>query len=157
MRSALTPELLSAVVADTLADGAYIMTEPVADEAATSDEPMVEATVRFSGPRDGRLLLTGSLGFGRVLAANLLGVEPDDPDVADRSLDALGEILNVLSGVLLEAWFGTDVSFESGVPEVRAISSSEASSAREKATCRSSLLADDRYRLDVAVILEGRE
>ena len=154
MSTALTRELLTRLITETLADGAFIIAEPADAGTPESEEDVVEATVRFSGPQSGRLLFAGSRAFSEVLAANLLGVEPDDPNVSRRSLDAMGEMLNVLAGVLLESWFGTAASFDSGVPEVRVGWAFATNTTSETAACRTSLLADDQYRIDVTVMVE---
>ena len=53
------------------------------------------------------------------LAANMLGLEPVDEAAERAALDALGELLNVICGVLIEAWQGPDSTLRMGVPEVR--------------------------------------
>ncbi|MBI5549014.1 MAG: hypothetical protein HY901_34455, partial [Deltaproteobacteria bacterium] len=53
-----------------------------------------------------------------VRRANLLGCEPDDPEVQTCAPDALGELLNVAAGVLAGALLGPEKPCRLGIPLV---------------------------------------
>ena len=55
------------------------------------------------------------------IAANVLGVDLDDPDVVVKPLDALKELLNVTCGHVLTALAGDEPVFDLTVPEVTEI------------------------------------
>jgi len=57
--------------------------------------------IEFRGASDGALELLCSREFGHLLAANLLGCAPDDPDLAQRAGDALKELINITCGTFL--------------------------------------------------------
>ncbi len=42
-------------------------------------------------------------GLGAIIAANMLGTEPDDPYVQDRIMDAIGEMTNMVAGLLVNS------------------------------------------------------
>jgi Chemotaxis phosphatase CheX len=66
----------------------------------------------------GILLVWADPAMVRVLAANMLGLEEDDPQTSSRMGDALAELLNMVAGnTLTEAW-GTRPVFHVGIPEL---------------------------------------
>ena len=73
-------------------------------------------SLRFSGVILGVNLLVCRSDFGKVLSRSVLGGLEDD-ELADSS-DLLREMLNVITGNLLPAFYGTDVPFDLGVPEI---------------------------------------
>lgn len=71
----------------------------------------------FEGPFKGRMAMSASEELAPMLAANMLGVDEDDPDAEEKGADALKEILNMLCGNLLPAVAGTDAEFRMQAPE----------------------------------------
>ncbi len=59
------------------------------------------------------------------IAANVLGLEPDDEFVRERPGDSLKELLNVTCGNLLPALAGEEPVFDLTVPELRVITETE--------------------------------
>ena len=105
------------VVRQILEEAAFIFAEPAEDDAPL-ESPTIRAHLDFHGPRGGRLLLNASPEFAVLLAANLLGVEPDEPDALARRQGAVGEILNMIAGALMETLFGDEVTVHLGIPEI---------------------------------------
>ncbi len=100
----VTETMLRDVVMRTLSDSAFMFPSPT--ESPIAD---VELRVRitFEGPEPGALELGASTGFGRALAANLLGLEADDPELDSASEGALLELSNIMAGLLVEEAWGS--------------------------------------------------
>lgn len=79
---------------------AFVSLMPLEEPPAEINQP-VNVTIRFGGPVTGTIRITTSRQLGLVLAANVLGVEPDDPEAAKNASDALKEMANVTCGVLM--------------------------------------------------------
>lgn len=77
---------------------------------------VIEAVIRFDAPVSGRIALRLPHHLGLEAAANLLGVEPDDPDAQDGARAAVAELLNMVSGAALKEWFGASATWALGVP-----------------------------------------
>ena len=98
-----SPELLLEAVAEALQTMAFICPEPAPEGVpapATSDC----LSIRWSGGGSGaggELQLAAPRLFGELLAANILALEPGTPEVALRAVDALQELCNITTGVLL--------------------------------------------------------
>jgi len=144
-------ETLAEVAAQVLEEAAFIFTEPM--ESAPPTDPTLQGSLDFNGSDGGQLLMFAPPDFGIKLAANLLGVDPDDEMVSTHAADAMGEMLNILSGVLLERWHGPQASCQLGVPQVTTVTAQLALAATQKATCCVSLMADDEHPIQLAVIL----
>jgi chemotaxis protein CheY-P-specific phosphatase CheC len=98
------PELQASSIVETLVEVletmAFIGLMPVEEPPpALCDARLVR--IRFSRPRPGRIEMVAPAAFGRMLAANITGIEPDDPEADARGDDALRELMNVTSGSLL--------------------------------------------------------
>lgn len=131
----------------TLEEAAFLFSEPT-DTALATDEP-IAATLALSCPGHHELLLVVGPDLATLLAANLLGVEPDSPTAADASIDAVGELLNVASGVFVEAWLGPGTHYELGTP----MAATPAAGAAAVATAR--LVVEDEHVLEVFLTPRG--
>jgi chemotaxis protein CheY-P-specific phosphatase CheC len=149
MPSDLTPDALGAVAARVLEDAAFLFVEAAGDDGGASG-PRVVAAMDFGGPAPGQLHLAVPPDLAAELAANLLGVEPDDPEAADRGEAAVGELLNMIGGVLTAETFGTDVVCPLGIPVVRVTDPGEAPASEIAVASR---LVDENGRaVDVWVV-----
>jgi CheY-specific phosphatase CheX len=112
-----TSEMLGEVLSSVLEEAAFFMIEP---EAAPHDYDgeVFSATIDFEAVRGGQLRLTASRNLARNLAANMLGIDPNDAEADEQGRNALGEILNVLGGAFITRHFGTKVPFQLGLPTV---------------------------------------
>jgi hypothetical protein len=128
--AATTAQLLVEAVAESLMTMGFVDAFPV--NAAPADAPADPLAVRvpFAGPRRGALEIVTTESLGLTLAANILGVTPDDPDAAQRGRDALKELANVTCGLFLSRLPGPAKPAMS-IPHVR-----EASPARWHAVAR---------------------
>ncbi|MBN1435481.1 MAG: chemotaxis protein CheX [Sedimentisphaerales bacterium] len=57
--------------------------------------------VEFSGPVSGTVELWAGDEFSQMMAANVMGLDPDDDAVKNNGVDAVKEMVNIISGVLL--------------------------------------------------------
>lgn len=143
-------EKLLLAVQGTLENAAFVFTETVPDPGPPPDE-LLEATLTFSGPARGRLVLIAPPRLGVVFAANLLGVEPDDPAAQAMAGSAFGEMLNMIAGILMELWFGRQAICRLGVPEVRQVGEPGNGAG---AACSAALVTEEQERVDVLAFLE---
>jgi len=101
-----------------LEDAAFLFVER-ADEGARPgpDWRPAGAELRWTGPREGTMRVWAEPSLLRVLSANMLGIEEDEPAATAAGPDALREILNMVVGnCLTEAW-GPGPVFHLEVPE----------------------------------------
>jgi hypothetical protein len=148
----LNEEALRKVLGRTLEDTAFIFTEPV-EPSEWAEHPKIQASrLEYHGAPSGVMLLVVTPGFGVLLAANLLGMEPDDPGVAEGAIDAQKELLNIVGGVLQgEGLEATDL----GIPEMVELTLEQLEEHRTNATLSVTLLADAEFPLDFLILEES--
>lgn len=134
-------------------DMAFVFTE-LDEKPAPWEEDLVAAELTFTGEHKGKLMLITYSELCLELAANLLGIELDDPEADEKSLDALGELLNVIGGILMEKIFGKNQNHQLGVPSMKKITQKELLEQGDNCTCVSLLDEEDR-RIDVVFQREG--
>lgn len=88
------------------------------DDLPAAQCAYVQASMSFHGPLRGSLLVAVPQDACLQIAANVLGMEPDDPFVAQRAMDSIKEILNVTCGHILTSLAGEGPVFDLSVPEV---------------------------------------
>lgn len=112
-------EALEAVSQRILEEAAFFFSDPLTDSAQRPDEDWDPVGVEMSWEGDataGTIRVWSDPALLVVLAANMLGVEEDNPKAHAQQRDALGEILNmVLGNCLTEAW-GPGPVFQLGIP-----------------------------------------
>ncbi len=86
------------------------------EEKMTGTVAGTTAQVKFSGPFDGRLLVTLSRELLPVMTGNMLG-EDDIPSLQQQN-DALGELANVVCGNTLPLIAGAKEIFHLSAPEI---------------------------------------
>ncbi len=146
-------EKLQKVLRQTMADSAFIFTDPL-EEELEEDAEVVEAVLSFEGIRAGRLRLSVPYLLSIELAANLLGLEPDDPDVFEMAENSVGEFLNIFAGSLIESLFGVEETYYIDSPEVKRISRARAQERRQDSVCSICQMAEEEFRIDVSLHLE---
>lgn len=114
-----TTELIGGVFCDVLARMAFMF----GDSAGPADLPTpaggaVLAAMTFRGARRGSLTLAAADGLCPELAANVLGLEPQEAQALDRSGDAFQELLNVTCGHVLTAVAGESAVFDLDAPQL---------------------------------------
>lgn len=120
MNQVLLAEPIGPVVRQVLEDAAFLFCDDVPEGAPATEGRFAEATIGFQAPRSGQLRLRLPWHVAREAAANLLGVEADDPEAEAQALAAAGELLNMISGAALQAWFGGETRWNLGNPTVEA-------------------------------------
>jgi len=100
---------------------AFMFVEEPEDESSTvpEDDDLALAYMSFMGPFTGKLIMAVPTALCPEIAANVLGLDPDDPLVQDKPYDALKELLNVTCGNLLTAIAGDEPVFDLTPPEVK--------------------------------------
>lgn len=88
------------------------------DDLPAAPEDAMCAKMEFSGPFRGSLLAAVPTEMCPQIAANVLGVEPDDEGVFEKAADALKELLNVTCGQVLTSLAGEEPVFDLTVPQV---------------------------------------
>jgi len=112
-------EIVSEVFCDVIEKMAFMFGENVAaTDLPMSSQRYFLAQMSFDGEREGVLCMAVPVEMCIEVAANVLGVDPDDDFAQDESCDALKEVLNVTCGNLLTALAGEEPVFNLHPPEV---------------------------------------
>ena len=109
---------LTTIFSEVLANLAFMFTE---DEPIdpTSGEVWLETVISYRGPCTGTLRFRCSRDFSVLLAANLLGIDPDDNSATLQSEDAVKEFMNIVCGQFVTAMHGMDDVYNLSIPQVR--------------------------------------
>lgn len=98
------PELHLDCAVETLIESldtmAFIAGEPVCGDIPCPPDPL-HVQMAYGGSQSGRVELIAPRSFARMLAANVLGTDPDDPQARERADDALRELVNVTVGAMM--------------------------------------------------------
>jgi hypothetical protein len=87
----------------------------------------VVVSMGFRGPTSGQAELAASEDWLALLAANVMGVDSDDPEAQTKRTDAFKELLNTTCGVLLPKAATTPADvFDVTIPEARRLEGAEA-------------------------------
>lgn len=111
-------ETLTRVFTEVLEQLAFMFVEPADIGEAPAPPDPVSANMSFRGPCAGTVTMAVPREMAPVLAANVLGLDPEDEMGAQAARDALKELLNVTCGNLLTAIVGDEPIFDLTVPEV---------------------------------------
>lgn len=79
-------------------------------------EDAYEASMRFTGPTNGKFEIAAGKNLCLVLASNILGVEPDEEAAGNHAADALKETLNIVCGRYLTEAYGEQAVFNLSAP-----------------------------------------
>jgi CheY-specific phosphatase CheX len=110
-------QLLSEVFCEVMEKLAFMFGEFTAkEELSQTTSDCVQARMTFTGALTGALALVVPAEMCVEVAANVLGMEPDDEFVTARATDALKEVLNVTCGRLLTALVGEKPVVDLSVP-----------------------------------------
>lgn len=124
--SNLTPGRLAELAAKALERTAFMMADQSPIDPAVLASTNHIATIRYSGPSSGTVTLRTTDGFLRGLAANLLGNEPEEIDLATCGDDAIRELTNIMGGSVILELGGRDCTYSLGLPQIALSSSSPA-------------------------------
>ncbi len=115
--------------------------------------PAIAATVTFSGPFCGAVMVAASDGMLEELAANMLGLEGDAP-TDEQQTDAFKELLNVVCGNLLPAIAGSEAVFHVDAPRLLGTCDIPEALDELPLSARTSLLLD-AGRAELALYIEA--
>ncbi len=146
-------EVLHTVVRQILEDATFVFAEPAEDLPEWMDS-VLEAEVTFAGPNTGRLLIAMSPDLAINLAANLLGIDADDPDAVTRGHGASGEIANMICGALMEKLFGAEAICRLGIPTVTTVDPADHDRQRETAASSLVLITEEGERFDAFLFID---
>jgi len=117
-------EIVSVIFLDISERLAFMFGDPVAKEKfETTGAPWVQSSVSFSGGTCGTLTLSAPRDLCLEIAANILGMDPEELDDGLLAEDALRELLNVVTGHVVPGLQGEDEAFELSVPSFRMLAS----------------------------------
>ena len=112
-------EVVENVFCDILERVAFLFADPAKkDEIEGACENYLCANLIFAGPEKGSVSLVVPNSLSKEIAANVLGLEPDDDLVREGAGDALKELLNVTCGHILTSLLGTKMVFDLSAPEM---------------------------------------
>ncbi len=112
-------ETIGEVFYDVMEKLAFMFGEMVPnEELLTSYSESYITSMGFSGDLEGSLSLVAPIPMCEEIAANMLGIEPDDKMAAEHACDALKEVLSVTCGHLLTAFAGPTPTFNLSMPEI---------------------------------------
>lgn len=87
------------------------------DDLDAEGVEFLQATMSFEGDLKGRILVAVPVDITAEIAANILGLEPEEVESEEIKRDALAEMLNVVCGHVIMAMAGTDANFKLTSPE----------------------------------------
>ncbi len=117
-----TRETIKNVFCDILERVAFLFGDPVEKcELEGGLQKYVCANIDFAGPESGHVALAVPAELCHEIAANVLGLEPDDELVQEGADDALKELLNVTCGHLLTNLLGTTMVFDLSSPKMETL------------------------------------
>lgn len=139
---------IAAIFGQVMERQAYLFSDPVdTGEFAAGDGAWFRASMDFAGDAPGTLTLVAGEGLAREIAANVLGVQLDDPSVEANHRDALGEIVNVVCGHMLTALHGEHAVHHLSIPALEEIGALEADDLAGRAGCLAFAIEDHQALL----------
>lgn len=113
------PQSLFETLAQSLETMAFVMADPMPSPADAPSEPML-VSLSFQGPRSGTIDIVASRAFAMMLAANVLGIDPSEPDAQEKADDCMKELVNVVGGALMPRIAESDSDvFKLSLPTIR--------------------------------------
>lgn len=119
-------EMLRAVFGDVIEKMAFMFAEMAEeDEIPDSVPESVEARMSFDGPINGVLAMVVPKEMCPEIAANSLGIDPDEEGAIEKGSDAVKELLNMVCGNMLTELAGVEPVFDLTIPQVSELSADE--------------------------------
>ncbi|HUW81808.1 MAG TPA: chemotaxis protein CheX [Phycisphaerae bacterium] len=110
-------QLVAQVFCEVMEKLAFMFGEPADKQrSAPPESAYIQTKMTYTGQTSGMLALTVPASLCPQIAANVLGIDPDDDRAVASSLDALKEVLNVTCGHVLTALAGETPVFDLSVP-----------------------------------------
>ncbi len=112
-------EALSSTFLEIVEQLTFMFGEPAdKQDMEVEDVDFTTASMSFTGDLPGSLTVVVDSSILLDIAANILGIEPEDVAPDTMMPDALGEMLNVICGHVIMALAGTDANFKLGPPTI---------------------------------------
>ncbi|NJL71847.1 MAG: chemotaxis protein CheX [Candidatus Competibacteraceae bacterium] len=111
-----TENIIREALSNVLQDFAFMFAEPPEDDTPPM-EACIAVQMAFHGPISGTAQLAVPVSLASELAANVLGVDPEESNSPEVALDAVKELLNVTTGNLVTALAGEEPIFDLTIPE----------------------------------------
>jgi len=147
-------DALARIACEILEEAAFVFAQQ-RDFSPPENGEFVVATLPVSGAVTGLVGLAMQPPLGAEVAANLLGVEPGDPEADARVSDAVGELLNMLAGSLAAQTSAASERWTLGSPHTRVVCCLLQEEAF-RAVQPVSLVTDQGEGIWAAVALQGR-
>lgn len=113
-------ELIADVFCQVLEKFAFMFGETCEkEELIIEEDRYLQATINFHGFISGVFGIASPVSLCVDLAANILGIDPDDQMASEDGGDALKELLNVICGQILTRIFGEETIFNLSVPTLQ--------------------------------------
>ncbi len=96
----VTNDMLIESLSEALETTAFMMPLPPEEELPAPSQGVL-VRIKFNGPVSGTVELWAGSEFAQMMAANMMGLEPDDEETQSKSTDAVKELVNIIGGVLL--------------------------------------------------------
>ncbi len=95
----------------------FMFGEPMPkEELDVEDTSFLMTSMKFTGDLTGQLTLAVPMEITAEIAANIMGLEPEDVDSEEMRRDAVAEMLNVVCGHVIMDLGGKDANFKLDSP-----------------------------------------
>ncbi len=112
-----TQEQLNRTFLEVVEQLTFMFGEPEGkDQLEVDGIDFMTAAMSFQGDLNGELTIAVPDNITGEIAANILGLEPEDVQSEEMRCDALAEMLNVVCGHVIMAMAGTDANFKLNAP-----------------------------------------
>lgn len=118
-------DILNRVFCNVLKEQAFMFAEPTPPGELPEIPGALLARMTFSGSQSGTIGIAALSTMCTEIAANMLGLDIDDEEAANKRSDALKEFLNISCGQVLTALAGEIPVFTLSMPEVTPLDQSE--------------------------------
>jgi CheY-specific phosphatase CheX len=108
---------LTTIFSEVLANLAFMFTDEEQIELSPADA-WLETVISYQGPTQGTLRFRCTTDFSILLAANLLGIDPQDEEADAKARDAVKEFMNIVCGQLVTAVHGSENIFNLTIPTI---------------------------------------
>lgn len=112
-------DIITESVVDIFEKVAFLFPVPVEESDDISAEECTQNIclgIRFTGYANGDFIISLPKELTKEISANMLGIDEDDPDVEQKSIDAAKEILNIVCGNMLPKVYGDEPVFHLSAP-----------------------------------------
>ncbi len=111
--------IISDTVIDMLEESAFIFSDPVGEISISTNmiNNMLAYMISYTTPKAGTIAVYADKEVATMIAANMTGLDEDDPLAAEEAGSALQEFTNILAGHIITELYGTELVFDLGIPE----------------------------------------